>query len=248
MDTFLYNPCSPMTNPQCDNSSVCEEKGGSLNPLGMANDLRYVFNDNQLAIQYIGIDTIATVNLICDHNQTDKPIFKGLGDGYTFNLYSVCACPNGCSTPPSNGTCDQTDLCTCKSTSDGAVINLHGLDNPYAPLTAKDTKGYTYYYNPCSGIKVEDSSGSCHGVAGCQFDPFDNVYHNIGSDSPSIDYNTTSKSFTFHYTAGAGDRSFDVRMICDPDVVTTILEVDGDIPKGATLYHFRLVSKYACKQ
>ena len=59
----------------------------------------------------------------------------------------MCACPNGCGAPPSNGTCDQTDSCTCKSTSDGAVINLHGLDNPYAPLTAEDNEGRTYLYN-----------------------------------------------------------------------------------------------------
>ena len=72
-----------------------------------------------------------------------------------FDLYSMCACPDGCSTPPIPQTCDQTDLCTCKSTSDGAVINLHDLDNPYAPLTAVDSEGYTYYYNLCSGIKLD---------------------------------------------------------------------------------------------
>ena len=104
MDTFLYNPCSPMTNPQCHNNSLCEEKGESLIPLGMAVYSRFVFNNNQLSIQYVGMNIISTVNLICDRNQTDKPIFKALSDGHTFNLYSVCACPNGCGAPPSKGT------------------------------------------------------------------------------------------------------------------------------------------------
>jgi len=47
-----------------------------------------------------------------------------------------------------------TKLITCKCTSNGAVINHHDIDNPYAPLTVKDNEGYTYYYNPCSGIKL----------------------------------------------------------------------------------------------
>jgi len=102
-DTFLYNPCSPMTNPQCSNNSLCEEKRDSLIPLGRASYTRFVFNNNQLSIQYLGSNFFSTVNLICDRNQTDKPIFKQLGDEYTYNLYSVCACPNGCGAPPSNG-------------------------------------------------------------------------------------------------------------------------------------------------
>jgi len=164
----------------------------------------------------------------------------------TFDLYSVCACPNGCSSPPTPQTCDQTDSCTCKSTSDGAVINLHDLDNPFAPLTAVDSEGYTYYYNPCSGIKLENPIGKCNGVAACQEDPFHDTYYNIGNVGPNIEYNVTSKSFIFHYTGGQGGRSFDVRMICDADSDDPTLAADGDIPKGVLFYPFTLSSKYAC--
>ena len=62
MNTFLYNPCSPMKNPQCNNNSLCEEKGESLGKAG------FVFNNNQLSIQYVGMNILSTVNLICDRN------------------------------------------------------------------------------------------------------------------------------------------------------------------------------------
>ena len=247
-DIFLYNPCSAMTKPNCNNNSLCEEKGDSIIPLGKSFYSKFVFNNNQLAVQYIFKDSFSTVNLICDHSQTDKPVFKALGDN-TYNLYSVCACPNGCgSGPPSNGPCDQTDSCTCESTSDGAVINLHDLDNPSRPLMAEDSEGYFYYYNPCSGIKLENNSGKCNGVAACQYDPYHGVYYDIGNTGPKIDYNATSKLFTFHYTGGEGDRSFDVRMICDPNVSSTILVPDDEIPKGVTMYPLKLISKHACPQ
>ncbi|XP_065888150.1 uncharacterized protein [Dysidea avara] len=248
-NTFLYNPCSPITIPDCKGNSLCEEKGDSLVGLGMANSAKFVQNNNQLSIQYTGPNNnTATVNLFCDENQRNKPFFRAIGGGKAYDLYSVCACPNGCSGPPSNGTCDQTDSCTCKSTSDGAVINLHDLDNPYAPLTAEDNEGYFYYYNPCSGIKLQNTSGKCNGVAACQYDPYHGVYYDIGNIGPKIHYNATSKSFTFHYTGGQENRSFDVRMICDPDVASTILLPDDDIPKGVTMYPLKLISKYACPQ
>ncbi|XP_065887649.1 uncharacterized protein [Dysidea avara] len=247
-NAFLYNPCSPMTNPQCYNSSLCEEKGDSLVPLGLAGSAKFVYNNNQLGLQYFGVNnTLSSVNLVCDHNRRDEPFFRAAGDGLTYNLYSVCACPNGCGgTPPSNGTCDQTDSCSCKSPSDGAVIDLHDLDNPYAPLTAEDNEGYTYYYNPCSGIKLQNPIGKCDGVAACQEDPFHNTWYNIGNNDPEINYNATSKSFTFYYTGGEGGRSFDVRMVCDRDSKAPVLAADGDIPKGATRYRLKLISKYAC--
>jgi len=250
-NTFLYNPCSPITKPDCKDNSLCEERGDSLVGLGVASSAKFVLqNNSQLSIQYTGPDNNPTsaVNLVCDENQRNKPFFRAAGDGQTFNLYSVCACPNGCSSPPSNGTCDQTDSCTCESTSDGAVINLHDLDNPSRPLMAEDSEGYFYFYNPCSGIKLENTSAKCNGVAACQYDPYHGVYYDIGNTGPKIDYNATSKLFTFHYTGGEGDRSFDVRMICDPNVSSTILVPDDEIPKGVTMYPLKLISKHACPQ
>ena len=250
--TFFYNPCSSIIDPFCDAHSVCKKQGDTITGLGRTDTAKFTMNNNMLSIQYLGNFTTeistSTVNLICDESQREEPFFRVNDDKETFDLYSVCACPDGCSTPPTPQTCDQTDSCTCKSTSDGAVINLHDLDNPYAPLTAVDSEGYTYYYNPCSGIKLENPIGKCNGVAACQEDPFHDTYYNIGSTGPKIGYNITSKSFTFHYTGGEGGRSFDVKMICDPDSDDPILAAHGDIPKGVIAYPLTLTTKYVCAE
>ena len=129
---------------------------------------------------------------MCDYGQRDKPFFRANCRTHTYSVYSVCACPRGCGTP-STPMCVQTDSCTCKSTGDGVGIDLHDLDNPYAPLTAVDNEGYTYYYNPCSGIKLENEIGKCSGVSACQQDPFHNTYYNIGTHDLVITCNSTDK-------------------------------------------------------
>ena len=182
---------------------------------------------------------------MCDHNQRNKPFFRAVGDENIFNLYSVCACPNGCKAPRPK-MCIQTDSCTCKSTVDIWRINLHELDNPSKPLTAQDNEGYTYLYNPCSGLKLQNTSGKCDGVAACQYDPFADTYYNIGNTGPEIVYNSTSQQFTFYYTGGEGGRSFDVRMVCDYHAATSVLVADGDTPHGTTVYHLKLISKVIC--
>ena len=247
--TFFYNPCSSIINPSCGPHSVCEKQGDTTLGLGITDTAQFTSNNTLLSIQYLtsfGTGRVSTVNLICDESQREESFFRVNDDMETFNLYSVCACPDGCSTPPTPASCDQTDSCTCKSTSDDTVITLHDLDNPYAPLTAVDSEGYTYYYNPCSGIKLENPIGKCNGVAACQQDPFHDTYYNIGNTGPKIDYNVTSKSFTFHYTGGEGGRSFDVQMLCDPDSDDPTLAANGDIPKGVIAYPLTLTSKYVC--
>ena len=46
--------------------------------------------------------------------------------------------------------------------------------------------------------------------------------------------------FTFHYTDGEDNRSFDVRMICDPKADSPVLATDGDIPHGVLSYPLKL--------
>ena len=252
--TIFYNPCSPVADPQCSDHSVCEMQGDSIVGLGIANTARFTYN-GKVSIEYLGNigSPSSTVNLLCDHSQRDGPLFRTDKTANTYNVYSVCACPDGCDTPgppptpPPAPSCDQIDSCSCKSNSDNAVISLHDIDNPYAPLKATDNRDYTYYYNPCSGLKLEtDVEGKCDGVAGCQEDPYSDGYFNLGQTGPTISYNATVKEFTFHYTKGDEDRSFDVRMICDPKADTPVLAADGDIPYGVYFYPLKLTTKFAC--
>ena len=246
--SILYNPCSPITVPDCKGNSVCAEIGDLLLPLGSADSARFVHDNDQLSLHYTAAEGIitSTVNLMCDYGQRDAPFFRVDCNPNIYNVYSVCACPGGCGSPPPPPSCTQTDSCTCKSTSDDAMINLHDLDNPYAPLTAVDNEGYTYYYNPCSGIKLKNEIGKCDGVSACQQDPFHDTYYNIGALNPEIRYNDTVKMFTFHYTGGEGGRTFDVKMLCDPDADVPVLAADGYIPKGTLFYPLKLTTKYAC--
>ena len=246
--TIFYNPCSPVADPQCGDYSVCEKQGDLIVGLGHANTARFVYN-GKLSIEYLGniASPSSTVNLICDHSQREEPLFRVDKTTNTYNVYSVCACPNGCDTPaPPSTSCDQIDSCTCKSSSDNAVINLHNIDNPYAPLKITDNRDYTYYYNPCSGLKLDvDEEGKCDGVPACQEDPYADTYYNLGQTVPIIYYNVTVKEFTFHYRK-YGERSFDVRMVCDPKADTSVLEIDGNIPYEEYFYPLKLTTKLAC--
>ena len=250
--TIFYNPCSPVASPNCGDHSVCEIHNGSIVGLGYANTARFVDNGNHHGIKYranVGRSS-STVNLICDHSQRVEPFFRVSKTANTYNVHTVCACPDGCDTPappPSPVSCDQIDSCTCKSTSDNALINLHNLDNPYAPLTTTDNRDYTYYYNPCSGLKLNiDKKGHCDGVAGCQGDPYVDGFNSIGETGPKITYNATVKEFTFLYTKGTYHRSFAVRMICDRKADSPTLETDGNIPHGVYFYPLKLTTKLAC--
>ena len=252
LQTVFYNPCSPIASPRCGNHSVCEVQGNSIVGLGLADTAKFVLSDSkQLSIQYLDNkgSTSSRVNLICDHGQRGSPLFRADELANTYDIYSVCACPGGCESPaqPPTPTCIQTDSCTCKSTSDNAVINLHDLDDPYAPLTTTDSTGYTYYYNPCSGLKIKyDRFGNCYGVGACQEDPFIHLYYTLGETDPKIEYSIVTRSFTFHYSGGQTGRSFDVEMMCDPKANDRIFEIDGDIPPGAFSYAFKLTTRLAC--
>ena len=76
--TILYNPCSPMTNPYCNNNSLCEERDNSLIPMGQANNTYFETGINgSLSLNYLSSNNVtSTVNLFCDTNQRAKPFFR----------------------------------------------------------------------------------------------------------------------------------------------------------------------------
>ena len=171
LQTVFYNPCSPVASPHCGNHSVCEIQENSIVGLGLADTAKFAISDSkELIVEYLDNkgSTLSRINLICDHGQRASPLFRADEIINTYNVYSICACPGGCDSPapPPSLTCIQTDSCTCKSTSDNVIIDLHDLDDPYAPFTTTDSTGYSYYYNPCSGLKIQyDRFGNCNGVA-----------------------------------------------------------------------------------
>ena len=249
LQSYLFNPCSPIVTPYCEGNSLCEERGNSLIYLGLANASSFEVDNTTgtLSLKYTSSNAVtSTVNLVCDRTQMTKPFFRVGCSENTYNVHSVCACPGGCKFPPPGPppVCIQSDSCTCKSTVDSATINLHDLDYPCVPLTAKDSEGYTYYYNPCSGLQIS----GCVGSAGCMKDPHTNTYYSLGLINSLVDYNTTAteKHFVIYYTGGSGGRSFDVRIICDRNEDKSIFTIDGNIHKETLLYHFVLKTKLAC--
>ena len=78
-NTFLYNPCSPITKPDCKDNSLCEEQGDSLVGLGVAN-LQNLFRPLVNLVYSIltvpNNNVTSTVNLFCDENERNKPFFR----------------------------------------------------------------------------------------------------------------------------------------------------------------------------
>ncbi|XP_065890823.1 uncharacterized protein [Dysidea avara] len=176
-ETYFYNPCFAILHPDCDGNSVCAEYGDSKIGLGFSNSPRFVTDGDSVSIQYSNVQTgkFSTVRLNCDRGARNKPYFRFEGskeNEYFMSLDSVCACPGECGTPALTliRRCSQIDMCSCKVRETGQIISLHELDNPSAPLKTIGTDGYTYYYNPCSGVQLHTEGGDCVGVSACKED------------------------------------------------------------------------------
>ena len=98
---------------------------------------------------------------------------------------------------------------------------------------------YLHYYDPCSGIKLQNPIGKCNGVAACQEDPFHNTWYRT-----EIYYSTALNLFLFLYTGGEGGRTFSVRMVCDHNSIQ--LQYLLYSYKGAIHYPLKLITKHAC--
>ena len=155
-------------------------------------------------------------------------------------MFTACVhAVGGCAFPPPIPAFHQIDSCSFKSVSDGAVINLSDLDNPYTPLSTRDARGHTYYYNPCSGLQVD----GCAGAAGCIKDSNNKLYLRLGNpDTVIIHYNTTTEYLILYYTGGDRGNSFKIMMICDSKSEEPALILNKEQPP----YTFVLVTKIVC--
>ncbi|XP_035674313.1 uncharacterized protein LOC118414393 isoform X3 [Branchiostoma floridae] len=233
--TYMYSPCTAMRNAtgECkDAASVCQQfdEGGIGYNYGTADSASFYFDPNtkQVKISYSYFESNMTrnsnVDLICDPGQRERALLGYQGSDpflMNFKLTSVCACPGGCMAPAV--TCTMKDSCTCDMSDGTGAINLHPLDNPWAPLRSSHLqpdlgRNFTYYYNPCSGFSFTNTM--CTNVSTCQVDTEAQLFYALGdvAPQPNPDVNQENGSVTFHYvnTEDTGRHS-DIRLICDPD-------------------------------
>lgn len=257
--TFLYNPCSSITSVDCGNNTVCMKSSDSNVGLGLTNTSEFVIDGSGIvSIRYSNPATgkSANIQLNCDRSTRQKPLFRFAGvndDDYSMSVYSVCACPDGCVTPPTppappTSHCIQIDMCSCKMDDTGKVFSLHTLDNPYAPLQTIGIDEFSYYYNPCSGIQLVTDKGECRGVSACKEDLFYkySTFTSLGGVSSTINYYNDG-NITIHYIGGTGGRNYDVQVICDvnADVPTFVMTEPSNSP--STLYYkFNLTTNLGC--
>ena len=249
---LYYNPCSPVMSPHCGDQSVCMKDGDAIVGFGSANSGKFeTSKDEELSLQYTNGGRTSTVHLKCDESIQDKPFFRVeevSANHSTMIMYSVCACRDGCKTPPLVE-CSITDYCSCEVKGDGRKFSLHKLDNRYAPLTVTDRNGYTYYYNPCSGVEYVTESFSCRGVTGCQTDSLALRSYSLGTIPPTNATIGSDGNLVFHYAGGDDGRSFDVKVVCNPSTGTDpIFSIDGFIPQGTLHYKFLLSTNEGCPQ
>ncbi|XP_066277590.1 uncharacterized protein [Branchiostoma lanceolatum] len=261
--TFLYSPCEAMHNAtgECnDGTSVCQlfRAGGQGYNYGRADTARFSVDPDtkQVRISYShmanNITRISNVNLVCDPGQREKALFEFEWAEpllLNFKLTSVCACPGGCLAPPVS--CAMKDSCTCEMSDGSGEINLHPLDNPWAPLRSSHFqpdlgRNFTYYYNPCSGFSFANTV--CTNVSTCQVDTAAQLFYVLGDVAPQpiadVDQEDGSVILHYEYTERDTGRHFHLHLMCDPEQHVPEFTELGE--PAENYYVMTLKSKCAC--
>ncbi|XP_078667722.1 uncharacterized protein LOC144909557 [Branchiostoma floridae x Branchiostoma belcheri] len=258
--TYLYSPCAAMRNAtgECkDQASVCQQfdEGGIGYNYGTADSASFYYDPNNkvVKISYSYFESNMTrnsnVDLICDPGQRERPLFGYQGSDpflMNFKLTSVCACPGGCLGPPV--TCTMKDACSCEMSDGTGDVNLHPLDNPWAPLRSSHLgpelgRNFTYYYNPCSGIYFANTP--CRNVSGCQVDTeaSPQIFYPLGHVAPASELAKDELgNLVLKYTGGANGRQFDVTLICDEQQHVPEFTALGEV----TEHYYKMTLKTRC--
>ncbi|XP_066277591.1 uncharacterized protein [Branchiostoma lanceolatum] len=258
--TYLYSPCQAMRNAtgECkDAASVCQQfdEGGIGYNYGTADSASFYYDPNtkQVKISYRYFESNMTrnsnVDLVCDPGQRERPLFGYQGSDpflMNFKLTSVCACPGGCLAPPVS--CAMKDSCTCEMSDGSGEINLHPLDNPWAPLRSSHLgpelgRNFTYYYNPCSGITFTNTP--CTNVSSCQVDAeaTPQIFYPLGHVAPASQVVwDEAGNMVLKYTGGDDGRHFDVTLICDAEQHVPEFTAQGE----ATEHYYKMTLKSRC--
>jgi len=77
-ETYWYNPCSPVTSPDCDGNSVCGKYGNSNIGLDLTNSTKFITDGDSVATTNSNTETgkSSTVYLNCDRGARNKPYFR----------------------------------------------------------------------------------------------------------------------------------------------------------------------------
>jgi len=100
---MYYNPCSPVTSPDCGDQSVCSRDANKIIGYGSANSSTFVTGKDGLSLKYTNDRKSSTVHLKCDQNARTEPFFRVqeiTDDSAMMSVYSVCACDGSCYNPP----------------------------------------------------------------------------------------------------------------------------------------------------
>ena len=248
---IYYNPCLPIESPDCSDQSVCMRDGDTVVGYGSASSGKFeTSKDGDISLQYTNGVRSSTVHLKCDESLREKPFFRAeevSANRSVMTVYSVCACNGGCQSPPLTE-CVLTDDCSCEVKENEKKFSLHKLDNRYAPLRTTDQHGNTYYYNPCSGVDYVTESFSCQGVAGCQTSPLALKAYALGVITPNNASIALDGNLVLHYMGGDDGRSFDVKVVCEPNAIDPVLGIDGTVPPDSLHFNLLLRTNEGCPQ
>eukprot|EP00117_Sycon_ciliatum_P044220 scpid65127/ scgid31929/ len=254
--SVTLNPCSGFntTTTACRDVTVCLQHLDDHQDFGVASTAEYGIQGNSVVLTYHSSDgkRHTNIKLVCDPEQRHNPRLT-FGQPVTdtelnVELHSVCACANGCLNPKT--TCHRVDDCSCRLDNNRGTLSLHSLDNPFAPITYRNTNsGLTssYYYNPCTNFTPAQPNENCQDIAVCRTLVPPGVDFSLGVQT-NVTYRVSTfdpDSVTLVYQGGTEGRESYVRMQCNVTLEAPVLLFDGLDP-SLHAFHFTLHSRDAC--
>jgi len=144
--------------------------------------------------------------------------------------------------------CHPLDQCSCKL-DNGKIISLWGIDKGSGEgydLTDAFSRGFTYKYSPCSGLKYPKSE--CNGALACQTDNTYSFAIALNKGPVTTAFDTAALQYVFIYTGTRtkleSNRKTRVNLACDPKATSPTFTAVTEQPVGT--YSFTVTTKCAC--
>jgi len=144
--------------------------------------------------------------------------------------------------------CHPLDQCSCKL-DNGKIISLWGIDKGSGEgydLTDALSRGFTYKYSPCSGLKYPKSE--CNGALVCQTENTDSFAIALNKGPVTTGFDTATLQYIFIYTGTTTkvekSRITLVNLACDPKATSPSITAVTEKPTGK--YSYTVTTKCAC--